>query len=93
MIVAWSGGPGRLSSSAIPSRYCSWPAGVTRNSIRAGMAPGLVKACGQPAGTNIRLPGPPRTTLAPLADSQAVQSSDALVRGSNASKSSSPSRM
>ena len=56
-------------------------------------APGLVKACGQPAGTNMRLPGPPRTTRAPPADSQAVQSSDALVRGSNASKSSSPSKM
>jgi len=23
---------------------CSWPAGVTRNSIRAGAVPGLVKA-------------------------------------------------
>jgi hypothetical protein len=63
----------------------------TRKSIRAGSGPGLKKACGQSAGTNMKLPGPPRNTVAPVADFQVRQSLLAVAAGWKASRSSSPS--
>ena len=49
--------------------------------MRAGWGPGLKKACGQPAGTNMKLPGPPRNTVVPVADSQVRQSPIAVAAG------------
>lgn len=61
--------------------------------MRAVVLPGLAKACGHPAGTNIAEPGPPRITRVPEADCQSRQSPPAPASGSKASRSSSPSRM
>src|SRR5215472_4569000 len=41
--------------------------------MRAGPGPGLANACGQPRGTYIMLPGPPRATVAPVCDCQLCQ--------------------
>jgi hypothetical protein len=92
-----------MTTSKASSGSPSWPAGSVSSAASGSISKKLlgqpwVRTSGsagrpgpEPTGTNMKLPGPPRNTVVPVADSQVRQSPLAVAAGWKASRSSSPS--